>query len=57
MKAVASVVMNRVNVPYGEYSRISRRSEILEILFFNKDNLIVWLSNYMECIILKIYII
>lgn len=24
MKAVASVIMNRVNVPYGEYARISQ---------------------------------
>lgn len=27
MKAVASVIMNRVNVPNGEYSRVSQRWE------------------------------
>lgn len=31
MKAVASVIMNRVNVADGEYARISRRTEVLEI--------------------------
>ncbi len=31
MRAVASVVMNRVNVPDGEYARISQRTEIYEI--------------------------
>lgn len=41
MKAVATVTMNRVNSSEGEYARVSRRSEILEILFFKKDNLIV----------------
>ena len=33
MKAVASVIMNRVNVPVGEYSRISQNSNIRNILF------------------------
>ena len=32
-KAVASVIMNRVNVPYGEYSRISQGGSIRNILF------------------------
>lgn len=33
MKAVASVIMNRVNVPVGEYSRISQNGNIRNILF------------------------
>lgn len=33
MKAVASVVMNRVNVPYGEYSRVSQGGNIRNIIF------------------------
>lgn len=33
MKAVASVVMNRVNVPYGEYARISQGGNIRNIIF------------------------
>lgn len=33
MKAVASVVMNRVNVPVGEYSRISQGGNIRNIIF------------------------
>lgn len=33
MKAVASVIMNRVNVPIGEYSRISQGGNIRNILF------------------------
>lgn len=33
MKAVASVIMNRVNVPVGEYSRISQGGNIRNILF------------------------
>lgn len=33
MKAVASVVMNRVNVPIGEYSRISQDGNIRNIIF------------------------
>ncbi len=33
MKAVASVIMNRVNVPIGEYSRISQGGSIRNILF------------------------
>lgn len=33
MKAVASVVMNRVNVPIGEYSRISQGGSIRNIIF------------------------
>lgn len=32
MKAVASVIMNRVNVPVGEYSRISQGGNIRNIL-------------------------
>ena len=33
MKAVASVIMNRVNVPVGEYSRVSQGGSIRNILF------------------------
>ena len=33
MKAVASVIMNRVNVPEGEYSRISQGGSIRNIIF------------------------
>ena len=33
MKAVASVVMNRVNVPVGEYARISQGGNIRNIIF------------------------
>lgn len=33
MKAVASVVMNRVNTPVGEYSRISQGENIRNIIF------------------------
>lgn len=33
MKAVASVIMNRVNTPIGEYSRISQGGNIRNILF------------------------
>lgn len=33
MKAVASVVMNRVNTPVGEYSRISQGGSIRNIIF------------------------
>ena len=33
MKAVASVIMNRVNVQTGEYSRISQGGNIRNILF------------------------
>lgn len=33
MRAVASVVMNRVNVPYGEYARISQGGSIRNIMF------------------------
>lgn len=33
MKAVASVVMNRVNVPNGEYSRISNGGNLRNIIF------------------------
>lgn len=33
MKAVASVVMNRVNVPYGEYARVSQDGSIRNIIF------------------------
>lgn len=33
MKAVASVIMNRVNVPNGEYARISQGGNIRNILF------------------------
>lgn len=57
MKAVASVIMNRVNVPDGEYARISRGSEALEISFINKVNLTVCVNNYMEIITHKIYTI
>lgn len=57
MKAVASVVMNRVNVPDGEYARISRGSETLETSFISKVNLTVCVNNYMEIITHKIYTI
>lgn len=33
MKAVASVIMNRVNVPNGEYARVSQGGSIRNILF------------------------
>ena len=33
MKAVASVIMNRVNVPVGEYFRVSQGGNIRNILF------------------------
>ena len=33
MKAVASVVMNRVNVPNGEYARVSQDGSIRNIIF------------------------
>ena len=33
MKAVASVVMNRVNVPIGEYARVSQGGNIRNIIF------------------------
>ena len=33
MRAVASVVMNRVNVPTGEYARISQGGSIRNIIF------------------------
>ena len=33
MKAVASVIMNRVNVSVGEYSRISQNGNIRNIIF------------------------
>ena len=33
MKAVASVIMNSVNVPVGEYSRVSQNGNIRNILF------------------------
>lgn len=33
MKAVASVIMNRVNTPVGEYARVSQGGNIRNILF------------------------
>ena len=33
MKAVASVIMNRVNTPVGEYSRVSQGGNIRNILY------------------------
>ncbi len=33
MKAVASVIMNRVNVPEGEYARVSQGGNIRSIIF------------------------
>ncbi len=33
MKAVASVIMNRVFVPYGEYARVSQGGSIRNIIF------------------------
>lgn len=55
MKAVASVIMNRVNVPNGEYARISQWGEILETYYFNKDNLTVQEKLYVEAITVKTY--
>lgn len=57
MKAVATVTMNRVYSSEGEYARVSRRSEILGILFFNKGNLIVLEKQYEINIIHKIFTI
>ena len=54
MKAVASVIMNRVNVPNGEYARISQGGNIRNILF-NKDNLTVQEKLYVEAITVKTY--
>lgn len=56
MRAVASVVMNRVNVPYGEYARISQGGSIRNIIF-SKVSLIAQENNYITCTILKTYII
>lgn len=33
MKAVASVVLNRVNVPEGEYARVSQGGSIRNIIY------------------------
>ncbi len=33
MKAVASVIMNRVQVPYGEYARVSQGGSIRNIIY------------------------
>jgi N-acetylmuramoyl-L-alanine amidase len=33
MKGVATVIMNRVNVPYGEYARISQRRKYKKYYF------------------------
>jgi len=33
MRAVASVVMNRVNVPEGEYARVSQGGNIRNIIY------------------------
>lgn len=33
MKAVATVIMNRVNIPYGEYFRVSAGGNIRNIIF------------------------
>ena len=33
MRAVASIIMNRVNVPVGEYSRVSQGGSIRNIVF------------------------
>lgn len=33
MKAVATTVMNRVNVPYGEFSRVSQGGNLRNIIF------------------------
>lgn len=57
MMAVASVIMNRVNVSEGEYARISRRAEVSGISFINRGNLTAQVNNYMENITSKIYII
>ena len=51
MKAVASVVMNRVNVPYGEYARISQDGSIRNIIFH--ENLIFTLKYHFSfCLVL-----
>ena len=41
MKAVASVIMNRVNSTEGEYARISRTVAAFVIFYYNKGSLIV----------------
>ena len=41
MRAVASVIMNRVNSAEGEYARISRTVVVFAIFYFNQGNLIV----------------
>ena len=41
MRAVASVIMNRVNSTEGEYARISRTVAVFAIFDFSKDSLIV----------------
>lgn len=41
MRAVASIIMNRVNSAEGEYARISRTVVVFAIFYFNQDNLIV----------------
>lgn len=33
MKAVASVVMNRVHIPFGEYAKVSQDGSIRNIIF------------------------
>lgn len=32
MRAVATVIMNRATIPYGEFSRVSRGGDVREII-------------------------
>ena len=56
MKAVASVILNRVNVSDGEYARISQGGSVRNIIF-KQGNLIVQQKHYLIDTILKISII
>ena len=42
MRAVASVIMNRVNVSEGEYARISQGGNIRNIIYQERS---IWLRN------------
>ena len=37
MRAVATVIMNRANIPYGEFSRISQGGNVMNILLQEKQ--------------------
>ena len=45
MKAVASVTMNRVNVPNGEYSRVSQGGNIINIIFQEQTKMLLLLTH------------